>query len=53
MTAPPGGGLDVGQVLGQLCGLNLTSLMQELNTWQQVDKLEALVREMYTFYQTI
>ena len=43
MTAPPGGGLDVVDVLDRLCSINFTQLMTEANAYQGLDRLNALV----------
>ena len=43
MTAPPGGGLDVVDVLDRLCSINFTQLVTEANAYQGLDRLNALV----------
>lgn len=43
MTAPPGGGLDVVDVFGRLCAINVTQLLTELNGYQGLDRFNALV----------
>ncbi|XP_070186023.1 uncharacterized protein [Littorina saxatilis] len=43
MTAPPGGGLDVVDVFGRLCAINVTQLLTELNGYQGLDRFNALI----------
>ena len=43
MTAPPAGGLDVVDVFDRLCSINFTQLVTELNAYQGLDRLNALV----------
>ena len=46
MTAAPGSGLNVTEFLGSLCSVNFTLLMTELNAYQGMDKLNAVVGQV-------